>query len=442
VVPVQGNVISGNQQGIWVSGMRSAQNTVAGNFIGTGPDGTNAMQNGTGVILDSGAVSNSIGGASAFARNLISGNTYQAVLISSNGTSFNIVSNNYIGIDLTGTNALANNDGVTLAGGASANSILGNLISANTSDGIVLDGAQTTNNVVQGNSVGPDSTGLKPPVTSSSAGYSPVYQGCGVKLQNDAAWNLTGGYAAGQGNLVAFNAGDGVLVYDTATHDAIVGNSIHDNGGLGINLQPLGEPNSTVTANHSGGGTSGPNELLNFPILTNTTYTPTTTLISGAITNGQPNQNFSIEFYANATNDPSGNGQGGIYLGHTSVVTDGSGNANFDFAAAGYFAQNYLAATATALSGSGSLADSTSEFGPDFFAPVAQVVITYVMQSGTNFSFGFQTYTGQSYTIQTNADLSTTNWDNFLNIFGDGTLRQFLTPKGSTPQLFFRVCEP
>ena len=270
--------------------------------------------------------------------------------------------------------------------------------------------------------------------------YSPVYQGRGVLLQNGAAWNQTGGYAAGQGNTIAFNAGDGVLVYDTATHDAVIGNSIHDNFGLGINLQPLSEFNSAVTPNHPGGGTSGPNELLNFPILTNTLYTPAATVISGAITNGQPHQNFSVEFYANATNDPSGCGQGKTYLGHTSVVTDGSGNAPVSFSAPGYLAGYYLAATATAAGGS--KPGSTSEFSADFLAPVPSVVITNVMQSGATFSFGFQTYIGQSYTVQTNGDLTTTNWNFFLNTTGDGTIKQFFTPDRSTPQLFFRVREP
>jgi len=92
--------------------------------------------------------------------------------------------------------------------------------------------------------------------------------------------------------------------------DAGSANAIHDNSGLGINLRPVGEPASTVTPNHPGGGASGPNELLNFPIITNVTYVPYNTMIAGAITNGQPNQNFYVDLYYNPTNDPSGNGQG------------------------------------------------------------------------------------------------------------------------------------
>ena len=34
---------------------------------------------------------------------------------------------------------------------------------------------------------------------------------------------------------------------------------------------------------------------------------------------------FRLEFFANDTADPSGNGEGEVYLGHADVTTDGSG---------------------------------------------------------------------------------------------------------------------
>jgi len=319
-----------------------------------------------------------------------------------------------------------------------------NVISANTDAGVIIDGAGTSGNLIQGNFIGSDSTGLQAPVVFGEFSSSPVNQGRGVVLQNAVAWNTIGGtpsrLGSGPANLIAFNGGDGVLVYDTATHNPITANSIHDNSGLGINLQPVDELDSAVTPNHPGGGTTGPNELLNFPIITNVTYLPYNSVIAGAITNGRPNQNFYVYVNYNPTNDPSGNGQGRYFAGRSAVLTDASGNAPFSVSAPGYLAANSLSATATSFNGA--IAGSTSEFGPDFSAPVIPVLITNVFQSGTSLSLAFQTHPGQAYSIQTNSDLTTTNWGLYLNTTGDGTIQTFLTPDVALPQLYFRVVEP
>jgi hypothetical protein len=62
--------------------------------------------------------------------------------------------------------------------------------------------------------------------------------------------------------------------------------------------------------------------------------------------------------------------------------------------------------------------------------------------SGGNFTFGFGTANGQSYTVQQNTNLATTNWTFFTNITGSGSLYQFATPVTSVPQWFFRVSQP
>jgi hypothetical protein len=62
---------------------------------------------------------------------------------------------------------------------------------------------------------------------------------------------------------------------------------------------------------------------------------------------------------------------------------------------------------------------------------------------GTNFQFQFPTASNQSYTIQQNSVLSSTNWMYFTNITGSGSVFQFQTPVLATPaQRFFRVREP
>ena len=85
--------------------------------------------------------------------------------------------------------------------------------------------------------------------------------------------------------------------------------------------------------------------------------------------------------------------------------------------------------------------NSTSEVLVATGAALVQIMAPHL--SGTNLVFGFQTINGQSYTIQNNTDLTTTNWQFYTNITGDGTLRQFTIPvSNSVPQDYFRVSEP
>ena len=83
-------------------------NLVAGNFIGTDVTGTVALGNGAdGVVIDTSASGNTIGGTTAAARNIISANADAGVEI--HGANDNLVEGDYIGTDVTGTVALGNN---------------------------------------------------------------------------------------------------------------------------------------------------------------------------------------------------------------------------------------------------------------------------------------------------------------------------------------------
>jgi hypothetical protein len=173
------NVISGNM----MDGVRldpgTAHNVVAGNYIGTDVTGTTAydftgssLGNGNnGVHLVMQANDNTIGGVGAGAKNVISGNVMDGVRLEGPSVTSNLVANNYIGTDVSGTVALGNgNDGVHLLMGASSNTIEGvgaganSIISGNGYDGICLDGTDypVMNNLVEGNFVGTDVTGTRP----------------------------------------------------------------------------------------------------------------------------------------------------------------------------------------------------------------------------------------------------------------------------------------
>ena len=149
------------------------------------------------------------------------------------------------------------------------------------------------------------------------------YQGIG--LVEGAASNTVGGTVSGAANTIAFNTSTGVTVGTSASDtasvgNAILGNSIHNNGGTGGLGIDLG--NDSMTAN--GSGPSGPNHFQNHPTfsggptLGNNTVTATVSFTS------VPSSTFRLEFFLNPTTDTSP--QGRTFLGAVSVTTDTNGN--------------------------------------------------------------------------------------------------------------------
>src|SRR5262249_45264699 len=140
----------------------AARNLVAGNLIGTNASGTAALGNDTGVLV--GGPNNTVGGTLTGARNIISGNKGIGVIV----YSANFVVGNFIGTNAAGTAAIGNATGVGVGG---TNNIVGgttagarNVISGNSFCGIWLSGGgmDAENNLVQGNYIGTDSTGTAP----------------------------------------------------------------------------------------------------------------------------------------------------------------------------------------------------------------------------------------------------------------------------------------
>ena len=130
---------------------------------------------------------------------------------------------------------------------------------------------------------------------------------------------------------------------NSGTGHSVLRNSIFANANLGIDIGPGG-----VTPNDAGDGDTGANNLQNFPVLT---------AVAGGVQgtlNSSPNTPFTILFFGNAACDASGNGEGQTFLGSSSVVTDGTGNAAISF----FAVSPVQVVTATATSSGG----DTSEF--------------------------------------------------------------------------------
>jgi parallel beta-helix repeat protein len=358
-----GNVISGNgADGVAIatfSNPPATGNVVQGNLIGTDVSGTKEAGNqGRGVFVE-GATNTVIGGTTASARNVISGDTFGVNL--TNGATATLVRGNYLGTDITGTNDLGNSfDGVLLdnapgntVGGTSAGA--GNLISGNDRYGVHFLDTEAHDNVVQGNLIGTQADG------HSALGNAVD----GVFFEDGSDNNVIGGTDPGTGNTIAFNGRNGVTVgpdaADLSLGDSILSNSIFSNVRLGIDLA-----NDGVTANHTTSPTTGPNNFQNCPVLTSVTFNSslTTTTIQGTL-NSSANSTFTIQFFASPSADPSGFGEGQTFVGSTPVTTDANGNASFTFTAMpAVLIGRRLTATATLMVNSATplVPRDTSEF--------------------------------------------------------------------------------
>ena len=79
--------------------------------------------------------------------------------------------------------------------------------------------------------------------------------------------------------------------------------------------------------------------------------------------NGSASSTFTIEFFSSTTADPSGNGEGEVYLGSDTIVTNGSGNVTFETAlTVGVTPGHVVSATVTDAS------NNTSEFSANVTA--------------------------------------------------------------------------
>ena len=362
-MPGAGDLISGNDSRDINLSRGSSGATVQGNFVGTQVDGTGDLGScrRDGVrILD--ATNNTVGGDTAAAANVISGNDENGVLIEETTSTGNVILGNLIGTDVSGTTAVANTgSGVVIVsandntiGGSIAGS--GNLIAGNNLAGVSVSGPDARNNNIQGNWIGTDLTGaatlanggngidvsagavgnaiggtaaLQANVISGNVGAGvrisdPQSEGnrvvgnfigtnaAGAMLGNGShgilaigsGANEIGGSEAGAGNTIAFNGGDGIAVVFAESFSFfkfIRQNSTFQNVGLGIDLEDDG-----VTLNDPGDTDIGANDLYNFPVF------ETVSLSGGELTlTGFARPDAQIELFI-ADPDPTGFGEGRV----------------------------------------------------------------------------------------------------------------------------------
>ncbi|MCA9208003.1 MAG: DUF4347 domain-containing protein, partial [Planctomycetales bacterium] len=326
------NVIAGfKQMDIWV--YNSDNVTIQGNYIGTNAAGTAGLDvawtDGRGILVSNGSDYATIGGSTASARNIISGQFGPAIQFgqTSGSGTYGTIQGNYIGLDTTGTQAIANayigiliqnnSDHITVGGsGAGEGNVVAATYFAGATGafpdggvaGILVNGTTTgpTNTVIQGNMIGTDAFGNVLPAFENER--------AGILVIGSPADTTIGGTGAGAGNLIA-GSPIGVEVASrlksavtyTPSGTTILGNSIYSQSGLSIDFtEDLVDDNDYVvtanvgvTVNDAGDVDTGPNAFQNFPVLTLAKTNESNEVTVSGTFNSTANSYYRIELFAN-----------------------------------------------------------------------------------------------------------------------------------------------
>ncbi len=218
---------------------------IMGNAIGTDITGTQDFGNDGGIRIQGFAAT--IGGSTADKRNVISGNRYGMWLDDADNS---VVEGNFIGVNRQGTAAIGSTTGILITGntGASENiTVRGNLISGNSSVGIVMVGTGTSNNHIVGNLIG-----------TNVQGTGAIGNGTGIQILSGASQNFVGGATVADRNIISGNTQYGVEI-GGAPNNSIQGNyigtDISGNNALGNQLH--GIRLDTANSTFVGGGLTG-----------------------------------------------------------------------------------------------------------------------------------------------------------------------------------------
>lgn len=263
--------------------------------------------------------------------------------------SNNLIEDNFIGVDSSGTQAVPNQSTGIFINGMN-NLIRRNLISGNRE--IAIEIYRGSGHRIEGNLIGTDVTGTNP--LPNRAG--------GISIESNN--NFVGGLLPGQANVIAFNStfpvfgsGDGISIIKTAVNNRISGNSIFSNYDLGIDLG-VDYHGDGLTLNDPSDLDFGPNNLQNYPVLTSALATPGKLIVKGTIDTPSP-KTVIIEFFTTEPGgDPSGHGEGAVFLGTVRPNKKGKFTATLRAVPAG----TLITATATDADG------NTSEFAKNIEA--------------------------------------------------------------------------
>lgn len=272
----QRNVLSGNNNGIVLNGPNAQYNKVQNNFIGVTPDGLSEEGNSYGVVISSGASYNTLGGSSYTEGNVISSNTSSGVLIQDSNSQDNGLGGNIIGWGANQVQALGNK-----ANGISINEAVGSYIGGG--------------GAYEGNRIGNNVNGI-------------------------AVTNVTG-ITNIEKNIIRSNQSDGIFIQES-TSVSILTNQIASNGRAGITIVGAAATGNSLMQNQITGNVgkgiqlqNGANNGRSAPVVSNATSSSASGTVSGCA-------NCYIEIFSD-TGD-----EGWTYEGGTSAGSTGSWSFN------------------------------------------------------------------------------------------------------------------
>lgn len=308
-----------------------AGNMIIGNIIGT--DGTIGGRPGgatprNGVVL--------FGATGTEIRDNVIGGSAQTGILITNSSPDSVIEDNNVGVDSQGGDNNNSDGGIII--NASDDTMVGpaNVISNNgavdapNSGGVVVSatGIAVTGTVVASNTI------------SNNSG-----SGVSIGFGDDSD--------IGPNNSISNNGFAGVAVV-RGVRNTITLNSMTTNGTLGIDLVAPGDTGTGITPNDAGDADTGPNDLLNWPVLTGISIASGGT--TGVTLTGTAPANSVVEIFRSDNAHP--NGEGVEFL--VSAVASGSGTFSVTLPVTLPVPDDFTL-TATATSGS-----NTSEFSPNF----------------------------------------------------------------------------
>ncbi len=361
------NVVSGHKvYGVVYYG-NCSENHLYNNFIGTDITSKNSLPNATGICFDCASHNNDV------INCVLSGNLSYGLFYVTRGTEGNRFLGNMVGVDSSGTVAVPNDIGIVVSTGTRYNIIGGdsqeerNIFSGNRLSGMMITNQLTEYNEIKGNYFGTDITGtvaipnrygitlttfakhnniennllsgnemagliiyenadsnliVGNKIGTDINGSSAIPNGNGgIYIDQGASYNTVGTHD--KPNIIAYNIDGGILIKNELTlYNKLSGNSIFDNDGLGIDIFPF----SVVNENDNGDWDSGPSDMLNFPVISHVGYNSNNekTWITGNIDSQNPSL-ITIEIYK-STGDTSDYGQGKEFIGSVNPDEYGAWN--------------------------------------------------------------------------------------------------------------------
>lgn len=234
VVPPLGNLVSGNSGDGVLIDMRSQDNVLNGNFIGTTADGDAAIGNSGNGVSIIGANGNSLKGCK-FANNpfvyynVVSGNKRNGLLITNSDNT--TVQGNFFGVGANNTSAVGNNGDGILVNGSSKNTVVG---------GVIPLGNVSGDNTLNGVEVAGTASRF---ITFNTFGGLLAFKGAAPNGNDGLLVTSTGGHIVARTNVFSGNTRNGIELAGRATGVTVdpnivglttKGKTVLPNGGDGV----------------------------------------------------------------------------------------------------------------------------------------------------------------------------------------------------------------